>query len=120
MTISRLGIVPGTDGLPIISKEVIRGDTVYVCGVTAEPVGDVKVQTRQVLERVDRLLQSAGTDKSKLLTAQVWLADMKFFAEHNAAWNEWVDAENPPVRACVGAGLWRPGLLVEIMVTASR
>ena len=120
MTITRLGIVPGNDGLPIISKAVIRGDTVYICGVTPDPVGDVKAQTRQVLERIDRLLQSAGTDKSRLLTAQVWLSDMKHFADHNAAWNEWVDAQNPPVRACVEAGLWKPGMLVEIMVTASR
>lgn len=120
MTISRLGIVSGTDGLPVISKAVIRGDTVYLCGVTPDPVGDVTAQTRQVLERIDRLLQSAGTDKSRLLTAQVWLSDMKLFADHNAAWNEWVDAQNPPARACVGAELWRPGMLVEIMVTASR
>jgi enamine deaminase RidA (YjgF/YER057c/UK114 family) len=62
----------------------------------------------------------AGTDKSKLLTAQVWLSDMRLFEAHNAAWNAWVDRENPPVRACVRADLVRPGLLVEIMVTAGR
>jgi enamine deaminase RidA (YjgF/YER057c/UK114 family) len=89
MAISRLGIILGTDGLPIISRVVVRDGTVYVCGVTPDPVGDVKMQTRQVLERIDRLLQSAGTDKSKLLSAQVWLSDMKLFADHNAVWNEW-------------------------------
>ena len=120
MGISRLGIVPGTDGLPIISRVVVRDDTVYVCGVTPDPIGDVNTQTRQVLERIDRLLHSAGTDKSKLLTAQVWLSEMKLFRDHNAVWNEWVDANNPPVRACVGAELWRPNMLVEIMVTASK
>ena len=120
MTISHLGIVPGSDGLPIISKAIVRGDTVYLCGVTSEPVGDVATQTRQVLERIDRLLAAAGTDKSKLLTAQVWLADMADFAAHNAEWNAWVDREHPPVRACVGAPLFRPGLKVEIMVTAAR
>ena len=120
MTVSRIGIVPRTEGLPIISKIVVRDSTVYVCGVTPDPVGDVKTQTRQVLERIDKLLQSAGTDKSKLLTAQVWLSDMTLFADHNAAWNDWVDASNPPVRACVGAELWRPNMLVEIMVTASK
>jgi len=119
MDISRLGTVSG-DGLPIISKLTVRGDMVYVCGVTSDPVGDVKAQTRQVLERIDRLLQSAGTDKSRILSAQVWLSDMKYFAEHNAVWNEWVDAKNPPVRACVGATLFRPELLVEIMVVASK
>jgi enamine deaminase RidA (YjgF/YER057c/UK114 family) len=59
-------------------------------------------------------------DKSKLLTAQVWLSDMGLFEAHNVAWNEWVDRKNPPVRACVQANLWRPNLLVEIMVTAAR
>ena len=120
MTISRLGIIRDADGLPIICKVVVHDDIVYLCGVTPDPVGDVKVQTRQVLERIDRLLQAAGTDKSKLLTAQVWLSDMQHFADHNSAWNEWVDPDNPPVRACVGAPLWRSGMLVEIMVTAGR
>jgi enamine deaminase RidA (YjgF/YER057c/UK114 family) len=83
-------------------------------------VGDIKAQTKQVLERIDRLLESAGTDKSKLLTAQVWLADMRLFEDHNAAWNEWVDPQNPPVRACVRADLWQPNMLVEIMVTATK
>jgi enamine deaminase RidA (YjgF/YER057c/UK114 family) len=118
--ITRIGIVPGAEGLPIISKAVVRGDTVYLCGVTPDPVGDIATQTRQVLERIDRLLAAAGTDKTRLLTAQVWLADMNLFEAHNAAWNEWVDRANPPARACVGAPLYRPGLLVEIMVTAAR
>lgn len=120
MTISHLGIVPGEGGLPVISKAIVRGDTVYLCGVTSDPVGDVAAQTRQVLERIDRLLAAAGTDKSKLLTAQVWLADMADFEKHNAEWNAWVDREHPPVRACVGAPLFRPELKVEIMVTAAR
>ena len=93
---------------------------VYLCGVTPDPVGDIKSQTKQVLQRIDRLLETAGTDKSKLLTAQVWLADMRLFEDHNAAWNEWVDPQNPPVRACVRAELWRPNMLVEIMVTATK
>ena len=120
MTASYIGIVPGTDGLPIISKAVVRNDTVYLCGVTPDPVGDIRTQTRQVLERIDRLLQTDGTDKSRLLTAQVWLSDMNLFEAHNAFWNEWVDPTHPPVRACVGAALWRPGMLVEIMVTAEK
>ena|SRR5215469_6010795 len=84
------------------------------------PVGNVKVQTRQVLDRIDQLLQMAGTDKSKLLVAQVWLADMSDFDDHNTIWNDWVDRQNPPVRACVGAPLWHPGVRVEIMVTAAK
>jgi len=120
MTITRIGTIEPKDGLPCISSVVVRGDTVYTLGVTGDPVGDIKMQTRQTLERIDRLLKAAGTDKSKLLTAQVWLSDMQLFHDHNSVWNEWVDQANPPVRACVGAQLWKPGLLVEIMVTAER
>jgi enamine deaminase RidA (YjgF/YER057c/UK114 family) len=120
MDIAWRGITPAQDGLPIISKVVTRGDTVYLCGVTSEPTGEVRAQTRQVLERIDRLLASAGTDKSKLLTAQVWLADMADFEAHNEVWNQWVDKEHPPVRACVGAPLFRRELRVEIMVTAAK
>jgi enamine deaminase RidA (YjgF/YER057c/UK114 family) len=130
--ITRRGIVIRDDGTaypgaPIISQAVIRGNTVYLCGVVvpvwldpSKPAGDVRAQTTQVLLRIDELLADAGTDKSKLLTAQIWLADMRMFAEHNEAWNEWVDPRNPPVRACVEATLTHPGLLVEIMVTAAR
>jgi enamine deaminase RidA (YjgF/YER057c/UK114 family) len=67
-----------------------------------------------------RLLAAAGTDKSKILAAQVWLADMGMFFAHNEEWNAWVDPENPPVRACVEARLAHPQLLVEVMVTAAR
>jgi enamine deaminase RidA (YjgF/YER057c/UK114 family) len=91
-------------------------------------MGDITVQTQQVLDRIDAALQRVGTDKSKLLTAQVRLADMRLFEAHNAVWNAWVDPQNPPVRACVGADLagiagQTPPLhtcLVEIMVTAMR
>jgi len=88
--------------------------------VTPDPGDDITSQTRQVLERIDTLLAQAGTSKSKLLSAQVWLSDMRLFEAHNIAWNEWGDRENPPVRACVRADLVAPGLLVEIMVTAAR
>jgi enamine deaminase RidA (YjgF/YER057c/UK114 family) len=120
MSITRYGITDGTNGRPIISGMVVRDDTVYLCGITADPVGDITAQTQQVLDRIDAALQKAGTDKSKLLTAQVWLADMQMFEAHNAVWNAWVDPQNPPVRACVRADLTRPGFLVEIMVTAAR
>jgi enamine deaminase RidA (YjgF/YER057c/UK114 family) len=120
MSITRHQITDGCNRLPIISRALVHGDVVYLCGVTPDPVGDIKVQTKQVLERVDRLLKAAGTDKSRLLTAQVWLSDMRLFEDHNEAWNEWVDPKNPPVRACVRADLWRPNMLVEIMVTAAK
>jgi enamine deaminase RidA (YjgF/YER057c/UK114 family) len=118
--IQRYGNTKGLEGIPVISQAVLSDGIVYLCGVTPDPVGEVKAQTKQVLERMDALLDRAGTDKSRLLTAQVWLADMRDFADHNHAWNEWVDEDNPPARACVQAELWRPGMLVEIMATAAR
>jgi enamine deaminase RidA (YjgF/YER057c/UK114 family) len=118
MTITRHEISDGAAGGPILSRAVVRGDTVYLSGVTPDAKGDIAQQTRQVLERIDALLASAGTDKSKLLTAQVWISDMALFAGLNAVWNAWVDRENPPARACVRADLVR-GCLVEIMVTAA-
>jgi enamine deaminase RidA (YjgF/YER057c/UK114 family) len=122
MDIQRIGITEPTSGIPVISFATIHGSLVYLCGVTADPskLGDVKDQTWQVLERIDRLLARAGTSKSKMLTAQVWLTDMGLFADHNEAWNTWVDSNNPPVRACLHSpALWRPGMLVEIMATAA-
>ncbi len=126
MTTQRIGTTEGLKDLygvhvlPLISLVVVHNGIVSTCGVTAEPTGDIRVQTRKVLETLDRLLQQAGSNKSKLLTAHVWLADWKDFEEHNSVWNDWVDRQNPPVRACVQASLWRPNILVEIMVTAAQ
>ena len=125
MSTQRLGTtegmdIPGMKVVPIISYAIVHNGIVSLCGIPADPIGDVKVQTRQVLERIDQLLKMAGTDKSKLLVAQVWLADMRDFDDHNSVWNDWVDRQNPPVRACVGAPLWQPGIRIEIMVTAAK
>ena len=124
MEIERIGKSKLAPGIPVIGYGTIHGDVVYLCGITAnpnEPLGDVKQQTRAVLAQIDALLKRAGTDKSRVLTAQVWLTDMSDFADHNDAWNEWVDQDSPPVRACLHSPqLWRPGLRVEIMVTAAR
>jgi enamine deaminase RidA (YjgF/YER057c/UK114 family) len=107
-------------GQPIISQAVVHRNVAYFAGVTPDPVaGDIKAQTAQVLRRVDELLKLAGTDKSKLLSAQVWIADMRLFEDHNAVWNEWVNPANPPVRACLTTEFWRPGMLVEVMVVAA-
>jgi enamine deaminase RidA (YjgF/YER057c/UK114 family) len=108
MSVERLGTtegmnVPGMKVIPIISYALVHNGIVSLCGIPADPVGDVKVQTRQVLDRIDQLLQMTGTDKSKLLVAQVWLANMSDFDDHNTVWNDWVNRQNPPVRACVGA-----------------
>jgi enamine deaminase RidA (YjgF/YER057c/UK114 family) len=121
--IQRIGILEPIGDTPIISLASVHDNIVHLCGITADPakLGDIKDQTKQTLDRIDRLLDKAGTSKSKLLSAQVWLKDMAHFADHNSVWNAWVDAKNPPVRMCVQSSqLWRPGLLVEIMVTAAR
>ena len=124
MGIERMGKPAPAAGIPIISFVAVHNGIVYLCGVTANPsgpLGDVKQQTREVLKQIDGMLEAAGTEKSRILTAQVWLTDMEDFADHNDAWNEWVDPEHPPVRACVQSPrLWRPGVLVEIMVTAAQ
>src|SRR5271166_4919971 len=106
---------------PRISRAVVRGDTVYLAGLTAGDTSqDTKGQTKQILDKIDSYLSQAGTTKSNLLSANLWIKDMAMFAEMNSVWNAWVDPENPPARACVKADLARPELLVEIMVTAAK
>jgi enamine deaminase RidA (YjgF/YER057c/UK114 family) len=121
VAIERQVITKPVGDIPIVSFITIHDNMVHLSGVTADPerLGDIKDQTQQVLDRIDRLLTRAGTDKSKLLSAQVWLTDMAHFADHNSVWNAWVDPENP--RACLQSPcLWRRGMLVEIMATAAR
>jgi enamine deaminase RidA (YjgF/YER057c/UK114 family) len=120
MATTRLSFVEPIGDLPRIAGAVIHGDVVYLSGVTGGPTGDIRAQTRTALERIDRLLRAAGSDRAHILSAQVWLKDMAHFAAHNAVWNAWIDQTSPPARACVQAALYRPELLVEIMVVAAR
>src|ERR1700746_1459288 len=106
MLIERHETLDAEGAKPIISGVVAVGNFVYVKGVTGARVGDITSQTRHALQESDRVLAVACSNKSKLLTAQVWLSDMRMFRQHNLAWNEWVDPENPPVRACVEANLF--------------
>jgi len=106
---------------PRMSRAVVHGDRVFLAGLTAADTSqDVQGQTRQILERIDHYLKEAGTSKSKLLTANLWIKDMAMFRDMNVVWNDWVDPQNPPCRACVRADLARPEVLVEIMVTAAK
>ncbi|MER2267026.1 RidA family protein [Methylobacterium oxalidis] len=107
---------------PRMSQAVAYGDTVYLAGqVAADTVGTgVTAQTQAILAEIDRLLAAAGSDKSRILAATIYLADMGTFAEMNAAWDAWVDRTNPPARATVEAKLAGPQYLVEIVVTAAR
>jgi enamine deaminase RidA (YjgF/YER057c/UK114 family) len=119
MAIRRIEITqpPG----PRMSRAVINGDMVYLAGLTAsDPSQDVAGQTKQILAKIDNYLKEAGTDKSKLLTANLWIKDMALFSQMNAVWNDWVDPQNPPCRACVRADMARPEILIEIMVTAAK
>ena len=103
-----------------MSREVVHGDTVYLAGIVAgNPDADVAIQTRQILEAIDGLLATAGTSKSKILTATIWLADMSTFGEMNSVWDAWVDPGNTPARATVEARLAAPAYKVEIMVIAA-
>jgi enamine deaminase RidA (YjgF/YER057c/UK114 family) len=106
---------------PRMSGAVVHGDTVYLAGqVASDPSAGVKGQTEQVLQKIDDLLKSAGTDKSKLLSATVYLADIRGYDEMNAAWDAWVPAGNAPGRATVEARLASPKFLVEIVAIAAR
>jgi enamine deaminase RidA (YjgF/YER057c/UK114 family) len=106
---------------PRMSQAVIHGNTVYLAGqVAANPTPSVKEQTQQILAQIDALLQQAGTDKSKLVSTNIWLTDIRNFAEMNAVWDAWVSPGNTPARATVQATLANPSLLVEIMVVAAK
>ena len=103
-----------------LSRAVLHGNTVYLAGLTADDLSqDVAGQTRQILTKIDRYLNEAGTDKSKLLSAHIWLRDIATFDEMNRVWESWIDRGNPPARATVEARLAGDRYLVEIMVTAA-
>lgn len=104
-----------------MSAAVVHGNTVYLAGhVSKEPAGSVRGQTEAILRNIDARLAEAGTDRSKLLSASIWLTDIGTFDEMNAAWEAWLDPANPPARATVEARLASPDYLVEIAVIAAR
>lgn len=102
------------------SRAVVHGDLVFLSGTVADDKTlGMKEQTQQVLAKIDEALAAAGTNKSKILSATVYLADVNGKDEMNEAWMAWMDKANPPARAAVGVDL-TPGTLVEIMVCAAR
>ena len=103
-----------------MSEAVIHGDTVYLAGQVGEPGDDITAQTTTVLSEIDRLLAAAGSDRSKILTATIWLADIADFAAMNAVWDAWVDKANPPTRATSEAKLAAPEYRVEIVIVAAK
>ncbi len=103
-----------------MSEAVVHNGTVYLAGQVAGDLTEgVEGQTKQVLAAVDRLLTEAGSDRTKVLRAEIFLADVKDFAAMNLAWDAWVPAGATPARATVEARLYRPEVLVEILVTAA-
>ena len=107
---------------PRMSKAVIHGDTVYLAGIVADsPKGkSMAEQTSNILSQIDGFLAMAGTNKTKLLSANIWIGDMAHFAEMNSVWDAWVSPGNTPARATVEAKLASPDYKVEIMVVAGR
>mgnify|MGYP001306880469 CR=1 FL=1 len=104
---------------PRMSQAVIHGGLVYLAGQVGAPGEDATAQTRAVLAQVDSLLAEAGTDKSRLLTATIWLADMSDFGAMNAVWEEWIGGVNAPTRATGEVRLATPDYKVEVIVTAA-
>ncbi len=105
---------------PIMSQAIEDDGLVTISGMTAEDrTASIEVQTAQVLAKIDRYLAAAGTDKSKLLSAQLWITDMASFNKMNAVWDAWLAPGEAPARACVEATLAAPQYRVEIMVIAA-
>lgn len=106
---------------PRMSQAVIHGDTVYLAGQVADDrSADVPGQTKQILDKIDALLAEAGSDKSKLLSATIWLSDIGTFSAMNEIWDAWVIQGQTPARACVEAKLAVSDILVEIGIVAAR
>lgn len=104
-----------------LSEIAIHNGTIYLAGQISENgARDIAGQTREILGHVDRLLTEAGSDKTRILMCQIFIADMKDFAGMNAVWNEWVAEGNSPPRATVEAKLAMPEWLVEMVVTAAQ
>jgi enamine deaminase RidA (YjgF/YER057c/UK114 family) len=102
-----------------MSRIVKHNGTIYLCGqVCKDATQGIKEQTETMLEKVEALLEQAGSDKEHMLSATLYIKDMKDFAEMNAVWDSWVPEGHAPARACVEASMARDALLVEISVIA--
>jgi enamine deaminase RidA (YjgF/YER057c/UK114 family) len=104
-----------------MSRAVIHGDKVYLAGYTPDKTlgMPVKEQTAEILQQIDAVLKQAGTDKTNIMRANIWLTDISTFSEMNSVWDSWVKPGETPARATVEAKLAAPGIDVEIMVEAA-
>jgi enamine deaminase RidA (YjgF/YER057c/UK114 family) len=106
---------------PILSTAVEYHNFVFLAGITADDLSqDITGQTKQVLAKIDAALEAHGTDKTRLLTAQIWVKDIRDRDAMNKVWTPWLPQGGAPARACVQATMADPRHLVEIMVTACR
>lgn len=109
------------DTTPRMSRIVEHNSTIYLCGQTAkDATKNIKEQTVTTLEKVEELLKKAGSDKRHILSATIYVRDMKDFSAMNEVWDDWVEEGHQPARACVEARMARPELLVEISVIAAK
>jgi enamine deaminase RidA (YjgF/YER057c/UK114 family) len=110
-----------TEPNKVLAKAVEYHGFVYVQGLTAKDVSkDISGQTAEVLAQIDEILEIHGTDKTRLLQAQIWVKDIRDRDAMNVLWSAWLPADGAPARACVEANMADPRILVEIMVTACK
>lgn len=115
MSITRIDITPR------MSRIVEHNNTIYLCGqVAKDATKNITEQTVTTLEKIEELLNKAGSDKRHILSATIYVRDMKDFAAMNEVWDAWVEKGHQPARACVEARMARPELLVEISVIAAK
>lgn len=104
---------------PTRSRAVVHNGFVFTVAVSPDGNAPLYTQTVNALRRIDESLAMAGSDKSRILSAVIYIADTTLKEEMNRAWDEWVDRANPPMRACLGVDI-EPPYLVEIVVTAAQ
>jgi len=102
-----------------MSKAVVHNDIIYLCGQVGNTEGDIKEQTRETLEKVEKFLVQYGSDKDHILSAVIHLKDIGLFSEMNQVWDNWIQNGSEPARTCVEAKLASEKLLVEVTVIAA-
>jgi len=102
-----------------LSQVAVHNGTVYLSGQTSQSTGGVQEQAVDIFAKIDQLLAGAGSDRTKLLWAQIWLTDMSDFDAMNQVWEQWLENTQPPVRACVHSVLAKPHYKIEVQVIAA-
>lgn len=107
------------EGTGRMSRAVVHGGTIYLCGQTSRDCADIKGQTKEVLAKIEELLGKYGSDKEHILSATIYIKDMAEFDEMNSVWDAWVPQGNEPARACVQAQMAAESILVEMSIIAA-